>query len=80
MELTIAVKNGWKKYPKQGGIKLPEATLTERIEKHIRNIGAKKGANTNQIETILGLIKTIRTEGGISDESLLKIFELVGDE
>lgn len=59
---------------------MPEATLSERIEKHVRNVGRKKGANSEQINTILGLIKTVRTEGGISDESLLRIFDLVGSE
>ena len=59
---------------------MPEATLTERLERHVRSIATRKGANHAQIETILGLIKTIREEGVISDQSLLEIFDLVGGE
>lgn len=59
---------------------MPEATLTERIEKHVRNVGRKRGANIEQINTILGLIKTVRNEGGISDEALMRIFDLIGGE
>tara|TARA_B100002052_G_C15556284_1_gene451394 strand:- start:67 stop:246 length:180 start_codon:yes stop_codon:yes gene_type:complete len=59
---------------------MPEGNLTLRLERHVRSVAGRKGANNAQIETILGLIKTIRDEGSISDESLLEIFDLVGGE
>ena len=59
---------------------MPEGNLSFRLEKHIRSVASKKGASPNQIDSILGLIKTIRDEGVISDEALLEMFDLVGGE
>ena len=57
---------------------MPEKTLTERIEAYVRIIGRNKGATDQQINSILQLIKNVRTDGGVDDDTLYSFFELVG--
>jgi hypothetical protein len=58
---------------------MPEQNLSERIEKYTKIIGKRRGISDSQIQSIISLIKTIRTEGAISDEDLSSYFEMVGE-
>ena len=59
---------------------MPGKNLTERIERYVRIIGAEKELNQGQINSIIQLITTVRTDGAISDEDLLTFFELIGED
>ena len=59
---------------------MPSGSLTDRIERHIKIIGKEKGLSINQVNSIIQLVSTIRTDGAISDEDLHTFFELVGGE
>ena len=57
---------------------MPEKTLTQRIEAYVRIIGKNKGATDQQINSILQLIKNVRSDGAVDDDTLYSFFELVG--
>lgn len=59
---------------------MPGNNLTDRIEKYVKIIGKEKQLKQGQINSIIQLISTVRTDGAISDEDLLTFFELVGEE
>jgi len=59
---------------------MPGKNLTDRIEKYVKIIGKEKQLKQGQINSIIQLISTVRTDGAISDEDLLTFFELVGEE
>jgi len=59
---------------------MPTENLTSRIEKNIARIGAKKGCNQGQINTILALVRTIREEGVVTIKQLENCFEILGGE
>jgi hypothetical protein len=59
---------------------MPGKNLTDRIEKYVKIICKEKQLNEGQVNSIIQLISTVRTDGAISDEDLLTFFELVGED
>ena len=59
---------------------MPEKTLTDRSEAYVKMIGKNKQATEKQINTIIQLIKSVRNDGAVDDDTLFSFFELVGDE
>ena len=47
---------------------MPGKNLTDRIETYVKIIGKEKQLKQGQINSIIQLISTVRTDGAISDE------------